>query len=56
MKEKFPRFNEYIKYKIYKYFTVGRFTTAIVGRKKVKKYVRRTSEMDFIEQYGYRPT
>jgi len=56
LKEKFPRFNEYIKYKIYKYFTVGRFTTAIVGRKKVKKYVRRTSEMDFIEQYGYRPT
>ena len=56
LKEKFPRLNEYIKYKIYKYFTVGRFTTAIVGRKKVKKYVRRTSEIDFIEQYGYRPT
>ncbi|MDP6155890.1 MAG: hypothetical protein QF682_07115 [Candidatus Thermoplasmatota archaeon] len=55
-KERFPHVTNYIKYKIYKYFTVGRYSTAIVGRKKVKKYIRRTSKVDFIEQYGYKPT
>ncbi len=56
LRERFPRLNEYLKYKIYKYFTVGRYCTAIVGRKKVRKYVRTTSELDFLEQYGYKPT
>ncbi len=55
-KERFPHATIYLKYKIYKYFTIGRYSTAIVGRKKVKKYVRKTSELDFIEQYGYKPT
>jgi len=55
-KERFPHVTNYLKYKIYKYLTVGRYSTAIVGRKKVKKFVRKTSELDFLEQYGYKPT
>jgi len=55
-KERFPHVTNYLKYKIYKYFTVGRYSTAIVGRKKVKKFIRKTSELDFRQQYGYRPT
>lgn len=55
-KERFPHVTDYLKYKIYKYFTIGRYSTAIVGRKKVKKYIRGTSVLDFIEQYGYPPT
>lgn len=56
LRVRFPKLNEYLKYKIYKYFTIGRYCTAIVGHRKVKKYVRKTSELDFREQYGYRPT
>ena len=55
-KERFPHVTNYLKYKMYKYFTIGRYSTAVVGRKKVKKYVRKTSELDFLEQYGYKPT
>jgi len=55
-KERFPHATNYVKYKIYKYFTVGRYSTAKVGRRKVKKYVRNTSVLDFKEQYGYPPT
>lgn len=54
--ERFPKSTVYCKYWFYKYFTLGRYSTAIVGIRKVKKYVRTTSVVDFKKRYGYYPS